>query len=130
MNKRVLVQVHDQNSRPVGTRRLARILLIASFVAFVAAMLVHHRFVLAEMLRDVGLYPAVVGIGLLAWKDRRWLYAATAIGIALPAVAFFELAALTAPGEARRFANHLFLLLAAVFAGAGGAAGFVGKWQR
>lgn len=110
--------------RPLGRR-----LLVAGFAAFVAAILVHHRFSPAGALRDVALYPAAVCTGLVAWKGPPWVYALAAITIALPAWAFFEAAALTEPGETGPFMNHLLLLLAAGLATAGGVAGFVRKGQ-
>lgn len=118
----------------VETRPLARLLLVTGFAAFVAAIvaaiLVHYRFGLAGVVRDVVLYPAAVCTGLVVWKGHRWLYALAAIIIAIPAWAFFEAAALTEPGETGPFVNHLLLLLAAAFAAAGGVAAFVRKGQK
>lgn len=120
----MLMTTDRDAARPLGTA-----LLVASFAALVAALLVHYRFSVAGILRDVVLYPAAVCTGLLVWKRRPWEYALAAITIALPAWAFFEAAALSEPGETGRFVNHLLLLLAAGLATAGGVAGFVRKGQ-
>jgi len=112
------------------TRPLGRLMLVAGCAAFVAAILVHHRFSPAGVLRDVALYPAAVCTGLVVLKGHRWVYALAAITIALPAWAFFEAAALTEPGDTRRFVNHVLLLLAAAFAAAGGVARLVRKGQE
>jgi len=111
------------------SRPLASLLLVAGFAAFVTAILVHHRFSWAGILRDVVLYPAAVCAGLVVWKSERWPHTLAAITIGIPAWAFFEAAALTEPGETTRFVNHLLLLLAAALAAIGGVAGFVCKGQ-
>jgi len=110
-------------------RPLGRLLLVAGCAALVAAILVHHQFSPAGVLRDVVLYPAAVCTGLLVWKGHCWVYALAAITIAIPAWAFFEGTALTQPGDTRRFVNHWLLLLAGAFPAAGGVAGFVRKGQ-
>lgn len=110
-------------------RPLGRLLLVAGFVAFLAAILVHYRFSLAGVVRDVVPYPAAICTGLVVWKSERWVHALAAITIGIPAWAFFEVATLTEPGETRPFVNHMLLLLAAALATAGGVAGFVRKGQ-
>ncbi len=123
------METQEQAVQGPGRRPLGRILIVAGFVAFTAAILVHHRF-RASIIRDVVIYPATICTALLVWKDQRWLYAVAAITVAVPAVAFFEPAALADPAEITRFLNHLFLLLAALFAAAGGIGGFVRKRRR
>lgn len=118
----MLMTTDRDAARPLGSA-----LLVASFAALVAALLVHYRFSVAGILRDVVLYPAAVCTGLLAWKRRPWVYALAAVTIALPGWAFFDASALTAPGETMRFVNHTLLLLAAALATAGGVAGFARK---
>lgn len=100
-------------------RPLGRLLLVAGFVAFVAAIVVHYRFSLAGVVRDVVLYPAAICTGLVVWKSERWVHALAAITVGIPAWAFFEVAALTERGETRPFVNHVLLLVAAAFAAAG-----------
>lgn len=114
------------------TTRLAhvsQIILVAAWIAFVTALLIHHQFH-ASIVRDIVIYPATIFTALLLWKPKRWLSAIAAIVIALPALGFIEGAALTEPGELRRFLNQLFLLLAGVFAISGGISGVVRRGER
>jgi len=97
-------------------------MLVAGWIAFVTALLIHHDFRLS-ILRDIAIYPGTIFTGLVLWKPNRWLSVIAAIMIALPALAFVEWTAFTEPGEAKRFLNHLFLLLAGVFAIGGGVSG-------
>ena len=114
------METQEQAVQGPGRHPLGRILIFAGFVAFAAAILFHCRFDAGCIIRDVVIYPATICTALLVWKDQRWLYTVAAITIAVPAVSFFEPAALADPAEVTRFLNHLFLLLAALFAAAGG----------
>ncbi len=118
-----------QNAGLVRRHPFGRSMLVAGWIAFVTAILIHHEFRLSIM-RDIAVYPATIFTGLLLWKPKRWLSAIAAIMIALPALAFVDWAALTEPGETRRFLNHLFLLLAGVFAIGGGVSGVVRPGER
>lgn len=118
-----------QSASVVRTHRFSQITLVAGWIAFATALLIHHEFRLS-ILRDVGIFPATIFTGLLLWKPRRWLSVVAAITIALPALAFIDWAAFTEPGEAKRFLNQLFLLLAAVFAIGGGVSGVVRPGER
>lgn len=118
-----------QNARVVRRYPFSQSMLVAGWIAFVIALLIHHQFRLSIM-RDIGVYPATIFTGLLLWKPKRWLCALAAITIALPALAFVEWAAFTELGETRRFLNQLFLLLAAVFAISGGISGVVRPGER
>lgn len=120
------METKEQAVQGPGRHPLGRILIVAGFVSFVAAILVHHRF-RASIIRDLAIYPAMVFTGLLVWKERRWLYAVAALTITVPAVSFLDWAALTNFAETTRFLNHLFLFLAAVLAAVGGISGLVGK---
>ncbi len=91
--------------------RSTRFLALAAFVAFVAANLIHNRGGI-----DSALVPGGVFTALLLWKPRRVFQLLAAISVAVPAIAFFKWAALTDPSRQAYFVNHLFLLLAAVFA--------------
>jgi len=104
-------------------------MLVAGWVAFVTALLIHHQFRLSIM-RDIVIYPATIFTGLVLWKPNRWLSAFAAIMITLPALGIGEWAALTEPADTRRFLNHLFLLLAALFAISGGISGVVRPGKR
>ncbi|HEV8384784.1 MAG TPA: hypothetical protein VGQ11_07920 [Candidatus Acidoferrales bacterium] len=106
----------------------ARIFLVASSLFFAAAICVHHNFHLASMLRDVAIYPAVLFVPAALWKNRRWLYVAAAIVIALPSFAFLDNpSALTRPAEVKSFLNQLFLLLGGASAILAGVTAFVRK---
>ena len=113
-----------QNARVVRRHPFGRSMLVAGWIAFVTALLIHHEFRLST-LRDIAIYPGTIFTGLVLWKPKRWLFVIAAIMIALPALGIGEWAALTEPAQTRRFLNHLFLLLAAVFAIAGGISGVV-----
>lgn len=117
----------EQAVQGPGRYPLGRILIVAGFVTFIAAILFHCRFDAGCIIRDVVIYPATIFTALLVGRDQRWLYAIAAIAIAVPAVGFFEPSALAEPAEIRRFLNHLFLLLAALLAAAGAVGGFVRK---
>ena len=110
-----------------GSRSLGRILVVVGFLAFAAALFIHHRFELAGILRDVAIYPATLFTVLLVWKDRVWLCLIAAITIAVPSLAFLHPHALASMVEMMPFLNQLFLLLAAVFAGAGAGIRFLRK---
>lgn len=118
-----------QSAGVVRSHLFSRIMLVAGWIAFVTALLIHHEFRLSIM-RDIVVYPATIFTGLVLWKPTRWLSAIAAIMIALPALGFIEWAALTEPGELRRFLNQLFLLLAGVFAISGGVSGVVRPGER
>jgi hypothetical protein len=108
---------------------VSQIILVAGWIAFVSALLIHHQF-RPSILHDIVIYPATIFTALVLWKPTRWLSAIAAIVIALPALGFVEWAALTEPGELRRFLNHLFLLLAGVFAISGGISGVARPGKR
>lgn len=124
------METQEQVVQGPDRHSLGRILIVAGFVAFAAAILVHHRFRAGGVIRDVVIYPAMVFTGLLVWKERRWLYAVAAVTIAVPAVAFLDWAALTNLAETTRFLNHLFLFFAAVLSAVGGISGLGGKRRR
>ena len=124
------METQEQAVQGPGRHPLGRILIVAGFVALVAAILFHCRFDAGCIIRDLVIYPAMVFTGLLVWKERRWLYAVAAVTIAVPAVSFLNWAVLTNFAETTRFLNHLFLLLAALFAAAGGIGGFMRKRRR
>lgn len=115
-----------ENPRVVRRHQFSRSMLFAGWIAFAAALLIHNEFRLVNIARDIAIYPATIFTGLLLWKPNRWLSTVAAIMIALPALGFIEWAALTEPGETRRFLNQLFLLLAGVFAISGGIGGVAG----
>jgi len=104
-------------------------MFVAGWITFITALLIHHEFRLS-ILRDIGFYPATIFTGLVLWKPNRWLSVIAAIMIALPALAFVEWAAFTEPGEAKRFLNQLFLLLAGIFAISGGISGVARPGKR
>ncbi len=98
-----------------------RMFLVASFIFFATAILLHHNFNLASMAHDVVIYPVAVLVAVALWKKRRWVQIAATIVIALPSFAFFDNpSVLTQPEKVKPFLNQLFLLAAgicAVFAG-------------
>lgn len=104
----------------VGSRGVdgsaVRGLLLGALVAFGAALATHHRLDPAAILRDLVVYPAVILPSLALWKRRAWLEATAAIVILVPALAFLDLSAFTAPVDLWHFLNHAFLLLAAALA--------------
>ncbi len=93
-----------------------RILLAASLICFVAALLLHHWFNLAGMARDVVIYPLALLVAAAIWQKRPWLYIAAAIVVAIPSLGFLDASVLTQPEEVKRFLNQLFLLGAGVCA--------------
>ena len=102
---------------------VSQLLLLTGWIAFLAALLIHHEFRLSNIIRSVDIYPATIFTALVLWMPNRWLCAIAAIMIALPALAYVEWAALTEPGGSKRFVNHWFLLLAGVLAISGGISG-------
>ena len=108
---------------------LSQLLLITGWIAFLTALLIHHEFRLS-IIRDIGIYPATIFTALVLWKPTRLLSAIAAIMIALPALGFIEWAALTEPGESKRFLNQWFLLLAGVLAISGGISGVARPGKR
>lgn len=86
-------------------------LLECAFASFVTANVVHH---------NGGLDPAIVPATALAaanwWRPARGLLRANALAIAVPALFFFKLTALTDPAFAKPFLNHPTLFLAAILA--------------
>ena len=86
-------------------------LLDCAFASFVTANVIHN---------SGGLDPAIVPATALAaanwWRPGPALLRATALAIALPALFFFKLTALTDPASAKPFLNHLTLFLAAILA--------------
>jgi len=105
----------------------ARISLVASSLFFVAAICLHHNFNPATLVRDVVIYPVALLVPAALWKNRRWLYVAAVIVIALPSLGFLNASALGRPEEVKPFLNHLFLLLAGATAILAGISAFVKK---
>ena len=100
-------------------------LLLAAFVAFLAANLIHNR-----MRVDVAIAPAALLLAFDAWRPSRWLRLAAAVFIGIPALAFFRFAALLEPERTLPFLNHVCLLLAGLFAIAGGVRALMPAWRR
>ena len=106
---------------PAGRLFWARLFLAAGSLCFAAAICVHHAFNPATIVRDVVIYPAALLVPAALWKNRRWLYVAAAIVIAIPSLAFLDNpSALSRPAEVKPFLNQLFLLLAGACAIAAG----------
>lgn len=101
-----------EQATPADRLFSARIFLVASSLFFVAAICLHHNFNPASLVRDVVIYPVALLVPAALWKNRRWLYVAAVIVIALPSLAFLNASALGRPEEVKPFLNHLFLLLA------------------
>ena len=98
---------------PAGRLFWARVFLVASSLFFAAAICLHHGFNPASIVRDVVIYPVALFASAALWKNRRWLYVAAAIVIAIPSLGFLDApAALSRPAEVKPFLNQLFLLLA------------------
>ena len=113
---------------PAGRLFWARVFLVASSLLFAAAICVHHGFNPASIVRDVVVYPVALFASAALWKNRRWLYVATAIVIAIPSLAFLDNpSALGKPSEFKPFLNQLFLLLAGACATAAGIAALLKK---
>ncbi len=105
----------------------ARVFLAASSLFFAAAICLHHDFNFASLVRDAVIYPVALLVTAALRKNRRWLYVAAAIVIALPSLAFLNPRSLANPAELTPFLNQLFLLLTALFAVAGVGIGFLRK---
>jgi hypothetical protein len=92
-------------------QRAALGLILAAFVAFAAANVIHN---------SVGLDPAIVPpalfVGLVFWRKRRWLLLAAAFFIAAPSFSFLRWSELTSPTDTLHFLNHVALLAAGVLA--------------
>jgi hypothetical protein len=98
----------------------AKTLVLGGVAAFLIANLIHN-----DGLLDPAPLPGIVFAGLMWWRPRRAFLLAAAFFVALPALVFLNWAALSDVSRARPFFNHLFLLLAGVFAVAGAAGSFV-----
>lgn len=85
--------------------------LMAAFIAFLAANVIHNSFGV-----DPAILPAGVLLGLYLWRRRRGLLWAAALLIAAPAFLFLKWGALASPGDIRPFLNHAALLAAGVLA--------------
>ncbi len=101
-------------------QRLPKALVLAAVAALVAANLIHNAGLV-----DAAAFPGIVFAGLMLWRPRRAFLLAAALFVALPAIAFLDWAALSDLSRLRPFFNHLFLLLAGVFAAAGAAGGLL-----
>ena len=113
---------------PAGGLFWARIFVVASSLFFAAAICVHHAFNPATIVRDVVIYPVALLVPAALWKNRRWLYVAAAIVIAIPSLAFLDHpSALGKPSEFKPFLNQLFLLLAGATAILAGISTFMKK---
>jgi hypothetical protein len=85
--------------------------LLAAFLAFTAANLIHNDFGF-----DPAIIPAALLVGIYWWRPRRVLLWAAAVVIALPALVFIKWGALGNPADIRFFLNHVALLLAGTLA--------------
>jgi hypothetical protein len=105
----------------------ARIFLVAGSLFFVAAICLHHNFNPATLVRDVVIYPVALLVPAALWNNRRWLYVAAAVVIAIPSLGFVNVSALGKPVEFKPFLNNLFLLLGGASAILTGITAFVRK---
>lgn len=88
---------------------LAHGAMMSAIAAFLCANLIHNGGTV-----DAAVIPGGLFATLYVWRRTPVFFWLTAFVIALPAVSFLDPAALGAPAEVRRFANHLALLLAAL----------------
>ncbi|MCI0451253.1 MAG: hypothetical protein L0Z51_02545 [Candidatus Latescibacteria bacterium] len=102
-----------------------RVIVTAALVAFVAANVIHNQFSL-----DPAPAPAALLTGLSWWKPWRALVVGAALVIAFPAFSFLKWDALAHESGTAAFWNHVLLLLAGVFAIAGGVFGLMPKRRQ
>lgn len=105
--------------------RTGRTLIVAAYAAFLAANLIHNRFLV-----DAAIVPSGVFVALMLWKPHRVFLLAAAICVAAPALGFFKPNALLEPTGVLRFLNHMFLLAGGLLAVAAGIVGVLPSRQR
>lgn len=98
-------------ARPIPATRAATSLVVAAFLSFLAANLLHNRFGI-----DPAIAPAALFTGLYLWKARRWMMLAAAFFIAVPSFLFLRWSALADPSAPVVFGNHAALLLGGALA--------------
>ena len=100
-------------------------LLLAAFVAAIAANLIHNRLGL-----DPAVGPAAVAVALYWWRPGQALLAVAAVLIGAPAILFFDWRALLDPGNIIYFLNHAALLAAGLLAALAVISSFVWSTRR